>query len=87
MQLFRVMAIEIARATMGFWIPRKPFCSLKTASKPPGWRRLSLHHPKKKPGSKDHSKSPWVMIACSIYFLLYVVCFPEIYLLRYLKDK
>ena len=35
MQLFRVIAIEIARAAIGFWIPRKPFCSLNTASRPP----------------------------------------------------
>lgn len=26
MQLFRVMAIEIARTAIGSWIPRKPFC-------------------------------------------------------------
>ena len=36
MQLFRVMAIEIARATFGSnGIPRKVFCCLNTASKPP----------------------------------------------------
>ena len=34
-QLFRVMAIEIARTAIGSWIPRKPFCCLNTASKPP----------------------------------------------------
>ena len=36
MQLFRVMAIEIARAASGLiGIPRKLFCCLNTACKPP----------------------------------------------------
>ena len=36
MQLFRVIAIEIARAAIGLiGIPRKVFCCLNTASKPP----------------------------------------------------
>ena len=35
MQLFIEMAIEMARTAIGFWIPRKPFFCLNTASKPP----------------------------------------------------
>ena len=34
-QLFVVMAIELARAAIGSWIPKMPLSCVNTASKPP----------------------------------------------------